>query len=133
MAGRIIIKPFRTQRDSLHEWGENDNLYWRATPEFSYVGMPDYLAGKKHYGKGLTPWDAVQQLAQFLPRELRAELQQRNESEIYLRPDTHNPSERVIEMNGHKPDKAEWLQQRQYFNTYGSLYYYFKQQTERSL
>lgn len=133
MAARIIIKPYRVQGDSLHEYGENDTLAWRAEPEFSYVGMPDFANGKKHFGKDITPWGAVQQLARFLPRELREMLQARNESEIYLRPDTHNPSERVIEMNGHVPDRAEWLRQRQYFNTFGSLYYYFKEQEEKSI
>lgn len=133
MAARIIIKPYRVQRDALHEYGENDTLAWRAEPEFSYVGMPDFASGKKHFGKDITPWGAVQQLARFLPRELREMLQARNESEIYLRPDTHNPSERVIEMNGHVPDRAEWLRQRQYFNTFGSLYYYFKEQEEKSI
>ena len=133
MAGRIIIKPFRTQRDSLHEYGEGDTLAWRATPEFSYAGMPDFVKGRKHFGKDITPWGAVQQLARFLPRNLRDQLQARNEKEIYLRPDTHNPSERIIELNGHVPDRAEWLRQRQYFNTFGSLFYYFKQQEENSL
>ena len=133
MAGRIIIKPFRTQRDSLHEYGEGDTLAWRATPEFSYPGMPDFVKGRKHFGKDITPWGAVQQLARFLPRNLRDQLQARNEKEIYRRPDTHNPSERIIELNGHVPDRAEWLRQRQYFNTFGSLFYYFKQQEENSL
>lgn len=133
MAARIIIKPYRVQGDSLHEYGENDLLSWRATPEFCYVGMPDYAKGRKHYGKDITPWGAVQQLARFLPRELRVQLQARKESEIYLRPDTTNPSERIIELNGHVPDKAEWLRQRQYYNTFGSLYYYFKMQEEKSL
>jgi hypothetical protein len=133
MAARIIIKAFRTQRDSLHEYGENDTLGYRAEPEFCYVGMPDYARGKKHFGKGLTPWDAVMQLARYLPRDLREQLQARKESEIYVRPDTHFPSDRILEMDGHVPDKAEWLRQRQYFNTFGSLYYYFKAQDEKSL
>ena len=133
MAARIIIKPYRVQGDSLHEYGENDLLSWRATPEFCYVGMPDYAKGRKHYGKGMTPWDAVVQLARYLPRDLREQLQARKENEIYLRPDTANPSERIIELNGHVPDKAEWLRQRQYYNTFGSLYYYFKMQEEKSI
>ena len=134
MPARVIIKPYRVQRDSLHEYGENDNLYWRATPEFSYVGMPDFAKCKKHYGTGLTPWDAVCQLAKYLPKELREMVQARKESELYLRPDTHNPSERVLDiLNGEVPDRAEWLRQRQYFNTFGSLYYYFKMQEEKSL
>ena len=133
MAGRIIIKPFRTQRDSLHEWGENDNLSYRATPEFSYPGMPDFVRGKKHYGTGLTPWDAVMQLARFLPRDLREQLQARNEGEMYFRPDSYNPSERIIEIDGYKPDRAEWLRQRQYFNTFGSLGVYFKMKEEREM
>ena len=133
MAARIIIKPYRVQGDALHEYGENDLLSWRATPEFCYVGMPDYAKGRKHYGKGMTPWDAVVQLARYLPRDLREQLQARKENEIYLRPDTANPSERIIELNGHVPDKAEWLRQRQYYNTFGSLYYYFKMQEEKSI
>ena len=133
MAARIIIKPYRIQGNNLHDVGDNDNLAWRADPEFCYVGMPDFATGKKHYGKGATPWDAVMQLARYLPQVYRNMLQARKESEIYLRPDTHNPSERVIEMNGHVPDDAEWLRQRQYFNTFGSLFYYFKQQEENSL
>lgn len=133
MAARIIIKPYRVQRDGLHEYGENDTLGYRAEPEFCYVGMPDFARGKKHFGKDITPFGAVQQLARFLPRELRVQLQARKESEIYFRPDTHNPSERVLEMDGHVPDRAEWLRQRQYFNTFGSLYYYFKAQEEKSL
>lgn len=128
MAGRIIIKPFRLHGGNGNIDTDGSGLYWRATPEFMYAGMPK--SGKPHFGTGLTPWLAVSALASYLPASLRSEVAKRTEEDIYLMPDCPNFDWRILEMDGEKPDKAEWLRQRQWYNTFGNLNGYFKMRAE---
>ena len=113
------------QDDGLHDNTQDDLKVWYAKPEFNYVGMPSF--GKPHFARGSSPIDAIHQLARYMTEPLRSQLRERNEDDIYIRPDCDMLKEQMVcEMDGYKPDRDEWLRQKQYFNTWGDLNGYNK-------
>ena len=133
MAGRIIIKPYFHRGitgGNMETCGES--VEWTARPEFNYAGMP--AIGKPHFGKGRTPFDAVRNLARFMPKELREMLLELKAENIYPRPDCEIRLEhKIVEMDGYVPDDNEWHIQRAWYERRGDLRSYFKMKEEREL
>lgn len=115
MSKRIIFKPYRIKVNNNIDTSSNC-LYWRCETDF-----PASMADKRLYGKGIDKMSALAALISWSRGDIHQQLLNRNESEMYIMPDQIGFEYWVLELDGYKPDKDEWLFMRQYWNTYRKL------------
>lgn len=111
---RIIFKPYGIRGGVANSDLSADGTYWRCQTEF-----PASKNGKSLFGKGIDRMSALSDLMTWAPAWLRDKLKERKEDEIYVQPDQMDFRYWVLELDGWRPNKDQWLMLRQFYNTFG--------------
>lgn len=114
---RIIFKPYGLK--GSRELQAEGDVYWRATTDF-----PASKNGKPIYGKGIDRETALAALLQYLPLKFKKGIPQLTNANMFVMPDQVGFAFWQVNLDGSKPTKEQWLQERQYWNTFGKLPYY---------
>lgn len=112
---RIIFKPYRVKPGANMDTA-NSGCLWRCETDF-----PASMANKRLYGKGIDKMSALADLISWSRGDIHRQLAERRESEMYVMPDQIGFEYWVLELDGYKPERDEWLFMRQYWNAYKTL------------
>jgi len=89
-----------------------DHLF-HAKPTFVCEGMG--YDDPKPEGKWTNAWMAFQRLIPLLPEPIQTQARGVDRWRMYNAPEYISPSDRCVEIDGHKPTKYEWKRRRDNF------------------